>query len=54
MTASSGPTMAGVTDPAMRLRKLNDRRQIVEDTIAELKDKHYVIESEIAELVRGR
>jgi hypothetical protein len=36
MTATSGPTMAGVTDPEMRLRKLNERRQHIEDTIAEL------------------
>jgi hypothetical protein len=54
MTAQNWLTASGETDPAMRLKKLNERRQHIEDTIAELKDKHYVIESEIAELVRGR
>ncbi len=47
------PTMAGITDPSLRMQKLNERRQHIEDTIAELQDKHYIIESEIARL-QGR
>jgi prefoldin subunit 5 len=44
------PTTAGVKDPAIRMRKLNERRQHIEDTIAELQHRHYNIESEIAQL----
>lgn len=45
--------MAGIKDPSVRLRKLNERRQHIEDTIAELKDRHYIIECEIAKLSGG-
>lgn len=44
------PTTGGIRDPVIRLQKLIERRQHIEDTIAELQDKHYIIESEIATL----
>ena len=50
MSKGIDPTMAGIKDPVKRMQKLNERRQHIEDQIAELKDKHFIIESEIAEL----
>ena len=47
-----GPTLSDERDPEKRLQKLCERRQHIEDQIAELKDKHYIIESEISELMK--
>jgi len=47
---SGDPTMAGCKDPERRMRKLNERRQHLEDTIAQMQDQHFIIEHEIAEL----
>ena len=47
-----GPTLSDERDPAKRLQKLCERRQHIEDQIAELKDKHFIIESEISELMK--
>ena len=49
---SGDPTIGGIIDPVLRLRKLNERRQHIEDQIHDLQDKHYLIESEIAELMK--
>jgi len=49
---TSDPTLGGIKNPILRMRKLNERRQHIEDTIAELQDRHYIIESEIAGLQR--
>ena len=46
------PTLNGTKDPALRLRKLVDRLQIIEEQIAELKERHYLIECEIAQAGR--
>lgn len=46
-----GFTMNETKDPAKRLQKLNERRQHLEDTIAQMQDQHFIIESEIAAIV---
>ena len=53
---SGDPTLGGIRDPALRLRKLNERRQHIEDQIHDLQDKHYLIEieEESAEIARIR
>jgi prefoldin subunit 5 len=50
MDYRQGPTLSDERNPAKRLQKLCERRQHIEDQIAELKDKHFIIESEISEL----
>ena len=50
MIRLTDPTMAGCTDPARRLRKLQDRRQVLREYIAQTEDQIACIEHEIAQL----
>ena len=45
-------TNSSLKDPVQRMQKLIERRQHLEDSIAEKKDRQYVIEHEIAECQR--
>jgi len=45
-------TISGCKDPVQRMQKLNERRQQLEDSIAQMRDQHYIIGAEIAECRR--
>ena len=45
-------TISGYKDPVKRLKTLNERRQHLEDSIAQNQDRYYLIEHEIAECQR--
>ena len=44
------PTLGGIKNPALRLRKLEERKKHIDEQIQELEDKRYVIDEEIKEL----
>jgi len=46
-------TNSSLKDPVQRMQKLIERRQHLEDSIAQMQDQHYIIGAEIAECQRA-
>jgi len=47
-----GPSLNETKDPVKRMRKLNERREHLENIIEQIRDQLYLIESEIIECRR--